>query len=345
MIFISYFFGNQCGVGGKRAQALYGMLTRKGINICLLNKQSFGNLGSNSNCIWLLHCLKELWQAPSQCIYLSCGPFIPLLPIVLICLWKKHKLYIDFRDGWSLNIRTNYGHGQIDGYTGMIKQKLSEFIEIFAYRNSQKFIVCTPGMYQEYSILFHDTSKLLLALNGHDMETSEMNRLRSRAKNPYKIVCCGKFLSYKLVEMEKYKKLLAKMINDLQKINDDFIIYFIGTDECTKESLYNLPHTHFLPTMKYGDVVKFMADAGMALALIRDESIDFGTKIFDYIALGIPVYDLFDHRKNFYQFFKKYIVNDLTNLKNLHNNAYTISEDFSRRNTMSLLCSHIISEL
>jgi hypothetical protein len=46
-----------------------------------------------------------------------------------------------------------------------------------------------------------------------------------------------------------------------------------------------------------------MLNADFGLTIIRDPSYEFGTKIYDYIALGLPVVNYFDTANNFTRYF------------------------------------------
>ena len=60
--------------------------------------------------------------------------------------------------------------------------------------------------------------------------------------------------------------------------------------------------------MPHIDALHIASCCDIGICLIRDEELMYGTKIYDYIGLGIPVLDVFDHEENFFSFFKEYTI-------------------------------------
>lgn len=333
MILIAYFWGDQYGVGGKRSKYLYNMLSNHNINVKVIHKDTYGKVGAISKFYWIRKCLCDLCKKKKQQIYISCGPFWHLLPITLLSLIMRHKLYVDFRDGWSLNIKNGYGRG-FRGGKNYIELWMSMAIELISYKISEKFITCTPGEYCAYKNMFCDDEKIMLVTNGHELSKEQLERYSfvKKMDSSYKIVCMGKFLGDAINGKENIDKLLRYC----SELMIDFHIYFLGTDEETKSVFYGMDNITFLNRMPYDEAIEFIADADLAITAIRDETVDFGTKVFDYIALGIPIYDWFDHEKNFYKYFHDYLFNDISK-----NNRYSsdFKGVFSRENAMKDLCT------
>ena len=152
MLFITYYFGDDCGIAGKRSAYLYKIIKEK-IDIRIVDKDNFGE-ECISKMSWLIKTLKLLFKAENEKVYISCGPFWHLPMVTLACWLKNHKLYVDFRDGWSINIRT--GYGREPGKLSLIKSYIALLFERLAYAVSEKFIVCSKGTVKEYVAIFGD---------------------------------------------------------------------------------------------------------------------------------------------------------------------------------------------
>lgn len=330
MIMIAYYFNLNDGVGAKRSRFLCDMLNSKSNSVSIIDKDAFGHSSRKNRLLWLFRCMLFLLRIKKQVVYISCGPFWHLFFVSLICFLKRHKLFVDFRDPWSLNVKK-----EPRGLKKLIRWTMAICIEKFVYSVTEKFIVCTPGMFKLYGRVFGDDTKLLLALNGHEIGKNVLSSLEKKIV-PYKIVCLGKFLSYG----ERYLTAYKQLCKQLKKLNVDYHMFFIGADEATCINLSNDARVHILPRMTYGEVINFVLDAQMAILSIRDEDFDFGTKVFDYIALGIPMYDWFDHNKSFYNFFKAYMTTDLANIPNFKPD---VEEKFYRGNCLHELCNILIN--
>lgn len=307
MIFITYYFGDTCGIAGKRSAYLYNLLKDKS-DIRIVDKDTFGD-ECISKMSWLIKTLKLLFKAENEKVYISCGPFWHLPMVTLACWLKNHKLYVDFRDGWSINIRT--GYGRKPGKLSLIKSYIALLFERLAYAVSERFIVCSKGAVKEYVAIFGDDKKMLLIRNGHELDVDAIKYYCSHSRRydvVYKIACAGKFIH----DMPNGKQKILSLCKRLDLEKKEYVIYFIGTDKDTEKELSGIKNIVFKERMPYDDVMRFIADADMVLTAIRNEDFDYGTKIFDYIALGLPVYDWFDHDKDFYKTFKEFLTDDLS---------------------------------
>lgn len=326
MIMIAYCFGVEDGVGAKRSRFLYNMLKSRGISINVVDKEAFASKFCKNRLFWLLKCMLFLLKSKKQVVYISCGPFWHLLFVSLTSFLKGHRLFVDFRDPWSLNVKK-----EPVSWKRFMRWNIAICIEKMAYSIAEKFIVCTPGMLYQYMDIFSDDTKLFLALNGHEVDNNFLKSVK-RKTIPYKIVCLGKFLSYGERYLTEYEQLCDK----LHDLNADYKIFFIGADAETCSKFSNDAHVNLLPKMSYKEAINFVSDAQMAILSIRDEDFDFGTKVFDYIALGITMYDCFDHKKTFYNFFKAYIFKNLSNIPDV---MPDIEGKFYRGNCLRELCN------
>lgn len=323
MIFIAYYLSPSDGIGSARSLYLLQMLKEHGIKITTISRDTYC---STNKLIWILNCCKFISSQTRTVIYISCGPFWYLLPIALLSYLLGHKLVVDFRDPWSLNIKTGYGSGIC---SNNIKLCIAEFIEKIVYRISYKIIVCTPGMKMEYGKLFSDMSKIEIVLNGHMVPKQMLFKIRDD-KRIVRVVCVGKFACY----CKNADKILDEIGEKLDILGKNYRIDFYDPDTKLLEIIKNRKNIYVHSRINYAEVMKVLQRADIGLCAVRNEEYEFGTKIFDYIAFGIPVYDCFTEGSSFKNYFKDYLISDLNNLRPL---SCDKEEKFSRYNNLKYL--------
>lgn len=342
-LLVSYFFSRKDGVGGARSECLSKVLQDSGCAIELISRNTFGDGVASSNVLWAIKCSLRVLFSKAENVYLTCGPFWHL-PLVLLALAIKKKYFIfDLRDSWSLNIARSYG-GTTQKSTSSITRYLSEYIEKKTYQACNEFWVCTPGMVDGYTALFGDGSKIKLVLNGHDLSASYKDSsiqylINNKQKNDQlTLVCMGKFAEY---GEEKAERVFQAMKSYLATKKSDIQLFVIGANPeinnrfIEKQGMEN--YVKVMPTMPYKDAIAFALQADFGICIIRDEEIDFGTKVFDYIAIGLPILDIFDEQSVFKQYFSNYIykLSDSLNYKWLPADFNQYSREQQLQNAIS----------
>lgn len=313
--FIAYYFAETDGVGSLRSRCLARILEQRDNNLYYFTKNSFGKLAAKFSWVWNIILFYHLLRVNVGKVYVSCGPFGHLLFILLACHLSRKHFICDFRDPWSFNIRRGYGNPSAK--INSVKIVIAEWIEKLIYKLCYRFWVCTPGMYQLYAELFKDDTKLDMIPNGYDFDPEIIGNFeasKNLAPNPDKLhlVCLGKFAEENPITA---KKALTQLKEFYRKNGSDSLaIDFIGTPvsptgELLREVKLEKIST-FHPKMSYLEAIKIAAKANMGLCVIRDEKFDLGTKAFDYIGLGLPIYNCFQNDSNFSQFFSNFLSRD-----------------------------------
>jgi hypothetical protein len=91
------------------------------------------------------------------------------------------------------------------------------------------------------------------------------------------------------------------------------LVTLIGSDLKQNEWIYSWLKSNkitnielkILPRMNRQDMYREILLSDYGIAVIRDPHYDFGTKVFDYILCGVPIFDYFDEENNFVAFFKE----------------------------------------
>lgn len=302
ILFVTYSLQESFGVGSARSRMLYKMLMEKGHSITLVADENY-------TCV---NILKSLIMDRYDVVYFSGPPFTYYLVSLLFGkIFNTGMLIVDFRDPWSFHIQGGYGKREKNNN---LKLKLAIGIEKLIYKSCDKFVVCTTGMYRKYTELFKENKKLVVVYNGHEIEDSYLlcRHFAEKNKSIIRIICCGSF-AYTGPTMAN--RLLNKLkINNRKEIE----LVFIGTDDETKTFFGNIKLDNvkikFYERMNYQEVLQEISKSDVGILALRDEEFEYGTKVFDYIGLGLPIYNLFDRKNNFYKTFKKYIIDELDDI-------------------------------
>ena len=304
ILFITYSIKENVGVGSARSRMLYDILKNRNHNIKLLSDATYR----------MSYIFENILLKKYDKIYFSGPPFSKHLIILLISvILKKSKFIVDFRDPWSLHLKNGYGIKKRNEFKFLI----ARFIEKNIYKKCNYFVVCTEGMYNEYKKIFKSSDKIKIIHNGHDLSLAAINKFDLKNKKygqNIDIICCGKFASYNIDKAKSFIEILGHS-------NHQFKLRFIGTDNITKNLFqvisYKNINVEFKEQESYQYCINSIKKSDVGILLLRNEEFEYGTKIFDYIAVGTPIFDLFDHNKNFYFNFKKFIFDDFNNIPTL----------------------------
>ena len=293
VLIISYSIGG--GVAGLRSKALINFLNKKGVNVKAI--------ACNSKLLnWYIKIFLSIVFGKEKIVYFSCGPFIYSIFFIILAKILLKEVIVDFRDPWSLNILHNYGKlGDIN----KLKYTIVIFLEKIIYFFTNKFIVCTEGMYLEYSKIFKSNNKMVLILNGYSFDFIYTTKKDKKNEEIIKFVCIGKFAEYSQIKAEN----ILNNIKDKMKI--PFSIDFIGSDYDSNAKILEkcgiLNKATFHEKKPYEDVINFTASCDVGLLILRNENIEYGTKIFDYIGLKKPFYSILNKDALFFKEFNEFL--------------------------------------
>jgi len=240
----------------------------------------------------------------SKTVLITMPPFrgwlISILPFV--------RVIIDIRDGWSIAMKSGYGGSS---KKKPLKAKIAAWIEKMAIRRSFITITCTTGL-QDYLQKISEHSVLLVPNGMLDADLEMINKIKAaddieKSKNELIFICAGKFSEY---GANKAKKLL-QVIYERYKGDKKLVVRLVGSDiESNRWAVDYFRHltneggrVELLPRMNKYELFTQMVAADFGLSIVRDPDYEFGTKVFDYIAAGLPIINYFDESNKFTDYF------------------------------------------
>lgn len=255
----------------------------------------------------LLKRIRKILQYRKDYIFISMPPFRNFWLFFI----PNTKIILDIRDGWSIS--------QERGYGGLSKKrpfraKVSRLIEGFAIKRSYLTITCTPGL-KNYLCNISNSNIILIPNGVNESDLKLMIKMKNQSKNnssknEITFCCAGQFSEYGVDKVTLLLETIAKRYS-----KDQLCVQLIGSDplsnEWTKSFFDRITKgrgkIELLPRLNKKELFITMLKADYGLTIIRDPDYDFGTKVYDYIALGLPVINYFSKPNNFTKYFDAHL--------------------------------------
>lgn len=218
------------------------------------------------------------------------------------------KVILDIRDGWSIAIDSGYGGNASKNH---FKAKIARMVERWAIRRSFISITCTTGL-QAYlqSVAGHGLIFIPNGIGDDDLQIIKTikNNIAIKKKMDEIVFCCaGQFSEY---GQEKVK-ILLQTVAQRYAAQGFLVIRLIGCNhqknlwliDYFKQLTNERGRVEILEKMEKRRLFEIMVTSDYGLSVLRDPEYEFGTKVFDYIALGLPVVNYFDSPNKFTDYF------------------------------------------
>lgn len=224
------------------------------------------------------------------------------------------KVIFDIRDGWSVAMDSGYG-GCVK--RNPVKAFFARKIEKWAIKKSYFTITCTPGL-KSYLENVSGRSVHLIpnGVSNSDFEiATKYKRFKGNLKNrsmlePVILCCAGKFSEY---GTEKVKGIVSMI--STRYYDSDYIIKLFGSNRLENEWVVDYVNVlskgrgrvEILDRLSKSELYKKMAECDVGVSVVRDPDYELGTKVFDYIALGLPILNYFYQPNPFTDYFNNYL--------------------------------------
>lgn len=217
-------------------------------------------------------------------IYVSCSPFSSAVAGVLLKKMTGKPLVLDFRDPFALEVPP-FPLNDVPAY----RRKINRALESWLLNNTDVFIVTPDEIRQRYIQQYPQVARKIFTIyNGIEPDDIKVDECEEFAK--FTIVYGGNFY-FDYIESDVFFQALAqlKATGELTAGNFQFL-YYGGdgqriNDKAKEYALEDLVITNgMIPYKKMLETL-----SGADLQLLRIVEANMGTKIFDGLALNVPL--------------------------------------------------------
>lgn len=330
---VGYYGDENKYVGAIRPKSLSDFFTIHGHqSIFFHNIEGVGGLFVKT--LWFVKLLIFSLRFKPDTVVISIGPYWYFVFLSIFFKVRSVSVIIDVRDGWSCNISDK-------GLLHLLRLRLALMMEKVAYLLCDYYVVVTPGLKDYYSFIFKTSRKIEVIMNGHSIN-SVAGPVSSKEHLIFAIF--GKYAEYgSHAEMttEKLKKVMEL------HVSKGFEIWLIGCSSLTVQLLERYGMASFLKIynrMPYDQAINILKNASVGICAVRDQKTEFGTKIFDYIGCGLPVFDTFDADSNVHRMFSDCLLSDFSDYSSfcrvsdfIRMNAYKYHRNFFYKKFLDII--------
>lgn len=224
-----------------------------------------------------------------QVLYLTGGPFFPLIAGPIVKLLFRLPYLIDLRDPWKLARHKI----PLRGAKAHLFHWLTNFWEPIVLRHAARVIVVTNTMLQEYTTAYPKLkSKFTVITNGFD--PNDFQSLSPVKYSGFTIVYTGKFRRSEAfhdpepflqsIKILRERRLQVKFIH-VGPIEPEVVIRVdqIGIRDCVE----------LVGPRPYSETLSFMVGADLLLVIGSERKMGLPIKMFDYMGCKRPILVLF----------------------------------------------------
>lgn len=211
------------------------------------------------------------------------SPFYPFLWTPVLRWLLDVPVVVDFRDGWSSV------HAQQSGWRSRWLNPLRRFIERRALRNACAGVFATDVLREQYAMQFPAQARHLVTItNGYDPEDfCTLTATSGKSADHQRLVIAGKFLFY---TPEAGRHLIRAVCQ-----RPGVRLKYMGEEAAQFRTLVTElnagDQVEISDSLSYPEVLGQVSQADLCVVSTASRE-GLGTKIFDYLALGKPVFAL-----------------------------------------------------
>ena len=264
-------------------------------------------------------------------VFISAPPF----KLIFFGLIALLPVYIDIRDGWSVAIQNGYGSENIKRRP--IKAFIARLVELLLIMKARNIFCATDGISKYLTTnLPRIDAKILVISNGHSYELNKAFFSERCRNNAIKILILGKFEEYGI----KHALQSLKVVSERYQ-NNDIVVhkysYKLDPEIVSAAAQLNIKIELKRP-LNNKALVKASNDYDFGLAIVRDANYEVGTKVYDYLAFGLPIIKLYDDNTEINYRFKNCFDTDYDAI-----NAYEKAVYYQRANRIENVFAKIFN--
>ena len=218
-------------------------------------------------------------------IYITGGPFFPLIIGPVVKFLFKLSYVIDLRDPWKLARR----RVPIRGLKTLLGRLLTNIAEPIVLRHAAKVICATDTMRKEYQSVYPDKSeKFFTITNGYDPD--DFDYIKPKQYEKFTIVYTGKF---ERGEAFHNPAPVFKALKILQSEGIEAQFIHVGVKEekvvtlAQKAGMRNA--IKFIGPKSHSETLSYAIGADLLLVIGSDRKNNLPVKMFDYIGCHRPI--------------------------------------------------------
>ena len=233
----------------------------------------------------LSNIFKIIRKEQPNLIYITGGPFFPLIMGPIIKFFFRLPYVIDLRDPWKLAHRKV----PIRGLKARLGRLLTNIIEPIVIRYSAKVICATDTLREEYQSVYSGKSeKFYTITNGYDPD--DFDYMKPKQYEKFTVVYTGKF---ERNEAFHDPGPVFKALKILQRKGIETQFIHVGAKEekvvtlAQKAGMRN--DIRFIGPRSHSETLSYAIGADLLLVIGSDRKMGLPVKMFDYIGCHRPI--------------------------------------------------------
>lgn len=234
---------------------------------------------------------KVVEKEEPRALYLTGGPFFPLMAGPIVKFLHKLPCVVDLRDPWRLARRTR----RTRGLKGLVGGLLTNVAEPLVLRNAAKIICVSEHMCEEYREAYpHLARKFVVVTNGYD--PNDVANIAPHCFDRFTVAYTGKFMTS---ESFRDPGPFFKALRRCRDLGRDIQFVHVGAIEQEVISMAQQAgvseSVRFIGPLPHSEALAYAKGAHALLAIGGGHKTEQTGKIFDYIVCGRPILVLAPH--------------------------------------------------
>lgn len=220
-----------------------------------------------------------------QVVYITGGPFFPLIVAPIIKLLFRLPYVIDLRDPWKLARRAN----PTRGFKARLGQVLINFVEPIVLRHAAKVICATSMLRKEHQSAYQKQSeKFFTITNGYDPD--DFNDILPKQYKGFTIIYTGKFRRSEAFHDPAPIFQAIKILRE-RGINVWFVHVGVREEEIITlaEDIGVGDAAEFVGPKSHSEALSYAVGASLLLVIGSDRKMGLPVKMFDYMGCQRPL--------------------------------------------------------
>jgi len=229
--------------------------------------------------------IKLIKKEKPDLVFITGGPFFPLIVCPIIKIFYKIHCVVDLRDPWKLS----YSRIPARGLKAYLGRLLINIAEPVVFKNATKVICASDTILKEYQVVYNNQKeKFLTITNGYD--PSDFKDIKPKQYERFTIVYTGKFRCSEAL-LDPALIFRALKILHGKGINIQFVHVGLKEEEIValSKKIGVQDSIKFIGPKSYAETLSYAKGADLLLVIGSNKKMGLSVKIFDYIGCHRPI--------------------------------------------------------